>query len=140
MPCVNSESVIAAVKPEILKILSGLQLQQFRIDIPADCCGVSRVTDVHVILCSGVLFSIEATATYFAVRNYWRGFYSSLCGAITFQLLTIWYTNAGQVTSQVTVVADVFNELFNAFIIVIKNKKSRREAIIWSDKRSGTLQ
>ena len=43
----------------------------------------------------GVLFSIEVTATYFAVRNYWRGFYSAVCGAFVFRLLAIFFKNEG---------------------------------------------
>lgn len=39
----------------------------------------------------GVLFSIEVTAAYFAVRNYWRGFYSAICGALMFRFLAIWF-------------------------------------------------
>ena len=31
----------------------------------------------------GVLFSIEVTAVFFAVRNYWRGFFSSVIGRAT---------------------------------------------------------
>ncbi|XP_028179340.1 chloride channel protein 2 isoform X2 [Ostrinia furnacalis] len=41
----------------------------------------------------GVLFSIEVTTTYFAVRNYWRGFFAACCSAIMFRLLSVW---AGQ--------------------------------------------
>ena len=40
----------------------------------------------------GVLFSIEVTSVYFAVRNYWRGFFSAVCGAMTFRLLAIWFS------------------------------------------------
>ena len=38
----------------------------------------------------GVLFSIEVTAVIFAVRNYWRGFFAAVCGAMTFRLLAVW--------------------------------------------------
>ena len=37
-------------------------------------------------------FSIEVTAVYFAVRNYWRGFFAAVCGALVFRLLAI-FTN-----------------------------------------------
>ncbi|CAB4059445.1 CLCN2 [Lepeophtheirus salmonis] len=39
----------------------------------------------------GVLFSIEVTSVYFAVRNYWRGFFAAVCGAMIFRLLSIWF-------------------------------------------------
>ena len=35
----------------------------------------------------GVLFSIEVTSVYFAIRNYWRGFFSAVFGALMFRLL-----------------------------------------------------
>ena len=37
----------------------------------------------------GVLFSIEVTSVFFAVRNYWRGFFAAVCGATTFRLLSV---------------------------------------------------
>ncbi|XP_073403284.1 chloride channel protein ClC-Kb-like isoform X2 [Dendrobates tinctorius] len=45
------------------------------------CCFVAPV--------GGVLFSIEATATHFAVRNYWRGFFATTCSALMFRLLAV---------------------------------------------------
>ncbi|KAK6013027.1 hypothetical protein OSTOST_21723, partial [Ostertagia ostertagi] len=35
----------------------------------------------------GVLFSIEVTAAYFAIRNYWRGFFAATCSATLFSVL-----------------------------------------------------
>ncbi|XP_018109375.1 chloride channel protein 1 isoform X4 [Xenopus laevis] len=37
----------------------------------------------------GVLFSVETTATHFAVRNYWRGFFAATCAALMFRLLAV---------------------------------------------------
>lgn len=48
---------------------------------------------------SGVLFSIEVTTVYFAVRNYWRGFFAAVCGATTFRLLAVWFQKAETVTA-----------------------------------------
>lgn len=47
----------------------------------------------------GVLFSIEVTATYFAVRNYWRGFYGAVCGAFLFQLAAVWFKEEETLTA-----------------------------------------
>ena len=44
----------------------------------------------------GVLFSIEVTSTYFAVRNYWRGFFAAVCGAAMFSLLSVWDKEEGK--------------------------------------------
>lgn len=41
----------------------------------------------------GMLFSIEVTSTYFAVRHYWRRYLAALWGAIMFRLLAVWTTN-----------------------------------------------
>jgi chloride channel 2 len=46
------------------------------------CCFASPI--------GGVLFSIEVTAAFFAVRNYWRGFFASVCGALVFRLISVW--------------------------------------------------
>uniref|UniRef100_A0A9J2P1L6 Chloride channel protein n=2 Tax=Ascaris TaxID=6251 RepID=A0A9J2P1L6_ASCLU len=46
---------------------------------------------------SGVLFSIEVTAVYFAVRDYWRGFFAAACGSAIFSLLRL-YTHSSEVT------------------------------------------
>ena len=43
----------------------------------------------------GVLFSIEVTSTYFAVRNYWRGFFAAVCGALMFRLLAVFDQEEG---------------------------------------------
>lgn len=34
-----------------------------------------------------MLFSIEVTSVYFAIRNYWRGFFSAVFGALMFRLM-----------------------------------------------------
>ncbi|CAJ0919122.1 unnamed protein product [Ranitomeya imitator] len=49
--------------------------------VGVSCCFVAPV--------GGVLFSIEATATHFAVRNYWRGFFAATCAALMFRLLAV---------------------------------------------------
>jgi chloride channel 2 len=45
---------------------------------------------------AGVLFSIEVTTVYFAVRNYWRGFFAAVCGATVFRLLAVWFQKEGK--------------------------------------------
>ncbi|CAM5139192.1 unnamed protein product [Natator depressus] len=45
------------------------------------CCFVAPV--------GGVLFSVEATGTHFALRDYWRGFFSATCAALGFRLLPL---------------------------------------------------
>ena len=45
------------------------------------------------------MFSIEVTATYFAVRNYWRGFFSAVIGALVFQLIGMAADNEKTITA-----------------------------------------
>ena len=42
----------------------------------------------------GVLFSIEVTSVYFAVRNYWRGFFAATCSATIFRILRMFSASA----------------------------------------------
>lgn len=45
---------------------------------------------------SGVLFSIEVTSTFFAVRNYWRGFFAATFSAFIFRVLAVWNRDEGK--------------------------------------------
>lgn len=54
---------------------------------------------IFIFIFQGVLFSIEVTTTYFAVRNYWRGFFAAVCGATVFRLLAVWFQTADTVTA-----------------------------------------
>ncbi|KAH9370772.1 hypothetical protein HPB48_014732 [Haemaphysalis longicornis] len=47
----------------------------------------------------GVLFSIEVTSVFFAVRNYWRGFFAAACGALVWQLLGVWLKEQDTITA-----------------------------------------
>ncbi|KFO22097.1 Chloride channel protein 1 [Fukomys damarensis] len=50
-------------------------------------------------LSSRVLFSIEVTSTYFAVRNYWRGFFAATFSAFVFRVLAVWNKDAVTITA-----------------------------------------
>ncbi|GBM72517.1 Chloride channel protein 2, partial [Araneus ventricosus] len=52
-----------------------------------------------IISILGVLFSIEVTSVYFAVRNYWRGFFAACCGAMVWRLLGVWFKNEETLTA-----------------------------------------
>lgn len=43
----------------------------------------------------GVLFSIEVTSTYFAVRNYWRGYFAATFSAFIFRVFSVFNKDAG---------------------------------------------
>ena len=56
----------------------------------------------------GVLFSIEVTSTYFAVRNYWRGFFASVVAATMFRLLAVIFTSEKTITALFTTEFDSY--------------------------------
>lgn len=41
---------------------------------------------------------MEITTAYFAVRNYWRGFFAAVWGATTYRLLLVWIDGAETIT------------------------------------------
>lgn len=57
---------------------------------------------------SGVLFSIEVTSTYFAVRNYWRGYFAATFSAFIFRVLSVWNKDSGETHTHTQ--ADMINE------------------------------
>ena len=56
----------------------------------------SLLTCKPAVLPAGVLFSIEVTSTYFAVRNYWRGFFAAVCSAFVFRLMSFFIKDEGE--------------------------------------------
>uniref|UniRef100_A0A8C6LTZ8 Chloride voltage-gated channel 2 n=1 Tax=Nothobranchius furzeri TaxID=105023 RepID=A0A8C6LTZ8_NOTFU len=48
---------------------------------------------------AGVLFSIEVTSTFFAVRNYWRGFFAATFSAFIFRVLAVWNQEEETITA-----------------------------------------
>lgn len=50
---------------------------------------------------SAVLYAIESTSKYFAVKNYWRGFLAATCSAIVFRCANFFVTaeQSGTITA-----------------------------------------
>lgn len=44
-----------------------------------------------------MLFSIEVTSTFFAVRNYWRGYFAATFSAFIFRVLSVFNKDAGEI-------------------------------------------
>ncbi|GMS82202.1 hypothetical protein PENTCL1PPCAC_4377, partial [Pristionchus entomophagus] len=81
-PFVHIASIIAAQLSKLMKGFKGLYENESRSSemLAAGCAvGVACTFSAPI---GGVLFSIEVTSVYFAVRNYWRGFFASSCAAI----------------------------------------------------------
>lgn len=58
--------------------------------------GLFSVCDYRRVFFAGVLFSIEVTSTFFAVRNYWRGFFAATFSAFIFRVLAVWNQEEGK--------------------------------------------
>ncbi|KAI6183896.1 hypothetical protein M3Y97_00537800 [Aphelenchoides bicaudatus] len=88
-PFVHISSILANLLSKFLNTFDSVYINESRhSEMLAVGCAVG-VACVFSAPVGGVLFSIEATSVYFAVRNYWRGFFSAACAATTFRLLRI---------------------------------------------------
>ncbi|KAK0412108.1 hypothetical protein QR680_006040 [Steinernema hermaphroditum] len=99
-PFVHVASVVANLLSGLIQNAHGVYSNESRSTemLAAGCAvGVACTFSAPV---GGVLFSIEVTSVYFAVRNYWRGFFAAACSATLFRLLKVWLNE-----TEVTVVA-----------------------------------
>ncbi|CAK1595612.1 unnamed protein product [Parnassius mnemosyne] len=89
-PSVHIASMVGALLSRCVSRLQRAYSNESRTsDMLAAACAVG-VASCFAAPVGGVLFSIEVTTTYFAVRNYWRGFFAACCSAIMFRLLSVW--------------------------------------------------
>ncbi|EMP29513.1 Chloride channel protein 1, partial [Chelonia mydas] len=100
-PFVHIASICAAVLSKFMSIFCGVYENVYRqLELLVAACAVG------VGCCFGaplggkwVLFSIEVTSTYFAVRNYWRGFFAATFSAFIFRVLAVWNKDAVTITA-----------------------------------------
>ncbi|KAG8430068.1 hypothetical protein GDO86_018539 [Hymenochirus boettgeri] len=88
-PFVHLSSMIAAFLGKMRSSVSGdyeNKSKEHEMLVAAAAVGVSTVFGAPI---SGVLFSVEVMSSHFAIRNYWRGFFSATCGAFMFRLLAV---------------------------------------------------
>ncbi|XP_046884677.1 chloride channel protein 1 isoform X1 [Hypomesus transpacificus] len=98
-PFVHIASICAAVLSQVLSIFSGVYENPYGYtDILTVGCAVGVGCCFGTPL-GGVLFSIEVTSTYFAVRNYWRGYFAATFSAFIFRVLSVWNTDAVTITA-----------------------------------------
>ncbi|CAL1547761.1 unnamed protein product [Lymnaea stagnalis] len=98
-PFVHIASIMATLLSKAVGSFRGIyENESRRSEMLAAACAVG-VAGTFAAPIGGVLFSIEVTATYFAVRNYWRGFFSAVCGALMFRLLAYWFKNEETLTA-----------------------------------------
>ncbi|GFO05792.1 chloride channel protein [Plakobranchus ocellatus] len=98
-PFVHVASIVATLLSKAIKSFRGIyENESRRSEMLAAACAVG-VAGTFAAPIGGVLFSIEVTATYFAVRNYWRGFFSAVCGALVFRLMAFWFKDEETLTA-----------------------------------------
>uniref|UniRef100_A0A669BY24 Chloride voltage-gated channel 1 n=1 Tax=Oreochromis niloticus TaxID=8128 RepID=A0A669BY24_ORENI len=93
-PFVHIASICAAVLSRFMSIFSGV----YEVNILTVGCAVGVGCCFGTPL-GGVLFSIEVTSTYFAVRNYWRGYFAATFSAFIFRVLSVWNKDAVTITA-----------------------------------------
>ncbi|XP_012252937.2 chloride channel protein 2 isoform X4 [Athalia rosae] len=98
-PFVHIASIVATLLSKLVTSFQGIYENESRnCEMLAAACAVG-VAACFAAPIGGVLFSIEVTTVYFAVRNYWRGFFAAVCGATTFRLLAIWFNKEETITA-----------------------------------------
>uniref|UniRef100_A0A665W8P8 Chloride channel, voltage-sensitive 1b n=1 Tax=Echeneis naucrates TaxID=173247 RepID=A0A665W8P8_ECHNA len=85
-PFVHIASICAAVLSRLMSIFSGVY-EVISFILYSSCTN------------GWVLFSIEVTSTYFAVRNYWRGYFAATFSAFIFRVLSVWNKDAVTITA-----------------------------------------
>ncbi|XP_064557529.1 chloride channel protein 1 [Zonotrichia leucophrys gambelii] len=98
-PFVHIASICAVVLSKFMSIFCGVYENVHRqLDLLVPACAVGVGCCFKAPL-GGVLFSIEVTSTYFAVRNYWRGFFAATFSAFVFRVLAVWNKDAVTITA-----------------------------------------
>ncbi|KAF5907712.1 chloride channel protein 1-like, partial [Clarias magur] len=98
-PFVHIASICAAVLSKVMSIFTGVYENPYGYtDILTVGCAVGVGCCFGTPL-GGVLFSIEVTSTYFAVRNYWRGYFAATFSAFIFRVLSVWNKDSVTITA-----------------------------------------
>jgi len=89
-PSVHISSIVATLLSRVITSFKSISENESRTyEMLAAACAVGVAATFYSPI-GGVLFSIEVTSVYFAVRDYWRGFFAAACGAAVWRLLTVW--------------------------------------------------
>uniref|UniRef100_A0A8D2MHB9 Chloride voltage-gated channel 2 n=1 Tax=Zonotrichia albicollis TaxID=44394 RepID=A0A8D2MHB9_ZONAL len=98
-PFVHIASMCATLLSRFLSLFGGFYENEARnIEMLAAACAVG-VGCCFAAPIGGVLFSIEVTSTFFAVRNYWRGFFAATFSAFIFRVLAVWNKDEETITA-----------------------------------------
>nr|CAH0108617.1 unnamed protein product [Daphnia galeata] len=98
-PLVHIGSIVGTLLSQLLTSFKGIYENESRkTDMLAAACAVGVSCSLGAPI-GGVLFSIEVTSVYFAIRNYWRGFFSAVFSALVFRLLAYWSNSEETLTT-----------------------------------------
>ncbi|KAJ0022408.1 hypothetical protein NQD34_009898 [Periophthalmus magnuspinnatus] len=98
-PFVHIASLCAALLSKFMSLFGGIYENEARnIEMLAAACAVG-VGCCFAAPIGGVLFSIEVTSTFLAVRNYWRGFFAATFSAFIFRVLAVWNKDEETITA-----------------------------------------
>uniref|UniRef100_A0A8C5HK68 Chloride channel 2c n=1 Tax=Gouania willdenowi TaxID=441366 RepID=A0A8C5HK68_GOUWI len=91
-PFVHIASLCAALLGKFMSLFGGIyEMLAAACAVGVGCCFAAPI--------GGVLFSIEVTSTFFAVRNYWRGFFAATFSAFIFRVLAVWNKDEETITA-----------------------------------------
>uniref|UniRef100_A0A8K9UIR7 Chloride voltage-gated channel 2 n=1 Tax=Oncorhynchus mykiss TaxID=8022 RepID=A0A8K9UIR7_ONCMY len=94
-PFVHIASLCAALLSKFMSLFGGIyevnHTWTTACAVGVGCCFAAPI--------GGVLFSIEVTSTFFAVRNYWRGFFAATFSAFIFRVLAVWNKDEETITA-----------------------------------------
>ncbi|XP_035277502.1 chloride channel protein 2a isoform X4 [Anguilla anguilla] len=106
-PFVHVASLCAALLSKFMSLFGGVYMEEpfegnknelRNIEMLSAACAVG-VGCCFAAPIGGVLFSIEVTSTFFAVRNYWRGFFAATFSAFIFRVLAVWNQDEETITA-----------------------------------------
>uniref|UniRef100_A0AAY4AAY0 Chloride channel protein n=1 Tax=Denticeps clupeoides TaxID=299321 RepID=A0AAY4AAY0_9TELE len=98
-PFVHVASLCAALLSKFMALFGGIYMNELRnTEMLSAACAVG-VGCCFAAPIGGVLFSIEVTSTFFAVRNYWRGFFAATFSAFIFRVLAVWNQDEETITA-----------------------------------------
>ncbi|GFR27072.1 chloride channel protein 2 [Trichonephila clavata] len=92
-------SIVATLLSKLVTSFKGIYENESRTsEMLAAACAVGVACSFAAPI-GGVLFSIEVTSVFFAVRNYYRGFFAACCGAMVWRLLAVWFKDEETITA-----------------------------------------
>ncbi|XP_054160274.1 chloride channel protein 2-like [Oppia nitens] len=98
-PFVHVASIVATLLSKLITSFKGIYENESRTgEMLAAACAVGVASTFYAPI-GGVLFSIEVTSVFFAVRNYWRGFFAACCAASVWRLLEVWSKDEEAITA-----------------------------------------